>query len=68
MPFFDPGNLERWSGGNWNRIPKKRLNGFSIDARTIKDGEFFIAIKAMRDGHKYLPQAMDLGAGGCTCE
>jgi UDP-N-acetylmuramoyl-tripeptide--D-alanyl-D-alanine ligase len=64
MPFFDPGNLERWSGGNWNRIPKKRLNGFSIDARTIKDGEFFIAIKAMRDGHKYLPQAMDLGAGG----
>lgn len=40
-----------------------RLAGFSIDSRTLKPGEVFIAIKGPNhDGHNFVPQAFDRGA------
>ena len=68
MPFFNPKNLENWSGGKWNQAPSNGICGFSIDSRLIKKGELFIAIKADRDGHDYLDKAVNAGAGGALVE
>jgi len=39
------------------------FNDFSIDSRTVKDGDVFFCIKGdMTDGHKYISQALEKGA------
>ena len=39
------------------------FNNFSIDSRTIKDGDLFFCIKGeMTDGHQYISQALERGA------
>lgn len=41
------------------------VNGWSIDSRTIKPGNFFIAVKGNNfDGHAFLPDAVENGASG----
>ena len=45
------------------------INGLSIDTRTLKDGNLFIAIKGPRfDGHGYLQQALEAGAVGAVTQ
>ncbi|HEX8949649.1 MAG TPA: UDP-N-acetylmuramoyl-tripeptide--D-alanyl-D-alanine ligase [Dissulfurispiraceae bacterium] len=40
------------------------LTGVSIDSRTIKKGELFIALKGERfDGHEYVAKALETGGG-----
>lgn len=42
------------------------LTGFSIDSRTLKLGQVFVAIRGKRvDGHRFIPQAMARGASAC---
>ncbi|MDU8926312.1 UDP-N-acetylmuramoyl-tripeptide--D-alanyl-D-alanine ligase [Alisedimentitalea sp. MJ-SS2] len=38
------------------------VDGVSIDTRTIKAGDLFVALKAARDGHDFVAQALDKGA------
>ncbi len=38
-------------------------NGVSIDTRTILPGDLFVALKAARDGHDFVAQALEKGAG-----
>ena len=38
------------------------VTGVSIDSRTIKKGELFVAIKSQRDGHEFLQSAICNGA------
>jgi UDP-N-acetylmuramoyl-tripeptide--D-alanyl-D-alanine ligase len=41
------------------------VTGFSIDSRSIRHGQFFIALPGARvDGHDFLEQAYDQGASG----
>jgi UDP-N-acetylmuramoyl-tripeptide--D-alanyl-D-alanine ligase len=68
MPFFDAHQLEPWTHGRWSEIPRKRIRGFSIDARKIDDGELFVAVKAARDGHDYIKQAQEAGARGAIVD
>ncbi len=42
--------------GDW------QANGVSIDTRTIQPGDLFVALKAERDGHDFVAQALDNGA------
>ena len=43
--------------------PDLSFNDFSIDSRTVKDGDVFFCIKGeMTDGHKYISQALEKGA------
>jgi len=44
------------------------VSGLSIDTRTLEVGDVFVAIKDARDGHDYIPAAMDAGAAGVLCE
>jgi UDP-N-acetylmuramoyl-tripeptide--D-alanyl-D-alanine ligase len=47
----------------------KRFTGVSIDSRTIRPGELFIAIPGERvDGHAYIPQAIEQSAAGLMVE
>jgi len=43
--------------GDWSAM------GVSIDTRTIQPGDLFVALKAARDGHDFVAQALEKGAG-----
>ncbi len=43
--------------GDWS------VDGVSIDTRTIEAGDLFVALKAARDGHDFVAQALEAGAG-----
>ncbi|KAA9009834.1 UDP-N-acetylmuramoyl-tripeptide--D-alanyl-D-alanine ligase [Histidinibacterium aquaticum] len=43
--------------GDWE------ATGVSIDTRTIAPGDLFVALKAARDGHDFVAQALEKGAG-----
>lgn len=43
--------------GDWN------ISGISIDTRSIQPGDLFVALKAARDGHDFVAQALEKGAG-----
>ncbi|WP_306047381.1 UDP-N-acetylmuramoyl-tripeptide--D-alanyl-D-alanine ligase [Nioella sp. MMSF_3534] len=43
--------------GDWS------ASGVSIDTRTIRPGDLFVALKAARDGHEFVAQALEKGAG-----
>ncbi|WP_170784110.1 UDP-N-acetylmuramoyl-tripeptide--D-alanyl-D-alanine ligase [Ruegeria lacuscaerulensis] len=38
------------------------VNGVSIDTRTLQPGDLFVALKAARDGHDFVAQALEKGA------
>ena len=40
------------------------VKGISIDTRSLKEGDLFVALKDQRDGHDFLEQAFASGAGG----
>ncbi len=40
-----------------------QVNGVSIDTRTLQPGDLFVALKAARDGHDFVAQALVKGAG-----
>ncbi|WRY35088.1 UDP-N-acetylmuramoyl-tripeptide--D-alanyl-D-alanine ligase [Thioclava litoralis] len=40
-----------------------QIGGISIDTRTIARGDLFVALTAARDGHDFVRQALDKGAG-----
>ncbi|MGH1354275.1 MAG: UDP-N-acetylmuramoyl-tripeptide--D-alanyl-D-alanine ligase [Thalassovita sp.] len=39
------------------------VDGVSIDTRTLQRGDLFVALKAARDGHDFVAQALEKGAG-----
>jgi UDP-N-acetylmuramoyl-tripeptide--D-alanyl-D-alanine ligase len=51
------------------RMERVEIKGVSIDSRSIKEGELFVAIKGDRfDGHDFVPEAMKKGAWGALVE
>ncbi|WP_416877662.1 UDP-N-acetylmuramoyl-tripeptide--D-alanyl-D-alanine ligase [Litorimonas sp.] len=42
--------------------------GLSIDTRTLKRGDLFVALKSERDGHDFIAKAMEAGAVGALAE
>lgn len=47
--------------------PDVTVNGAAIDSRLVRPGELFVAIVAERDGHDYIPDAVERGAGAVLC-
>jgi len=45
-----------WSAEDWS------ANGISIDTRSLKPGEMFVALRDARDGHAFLKNAFEAGA------
>ncbi|MGJ8563462.1 MAG: UDP-N-acetylmuramoyl-tripeptide--D-alanyl-D-alanine ligase [Alphaproteobacteria bacterium] len=44
------------------------VNGLSIDTRSLKQGDLFVPLKDVRDGHEFIPQARAAGAGAILSE
>jgi UDP-N-acetylmuramoyl-tripeptide--D-alanyl-D-alanine ligase len=50
------GDPDRWIAEEWS------AQGVSIDTRTLRPGEMFVALKDARDGHDYVGAAFERGA------
>ncbi|MBR2048407.1 MAG: UDP-N-acetylmuramoyl-tripeptide--D-alanyl-D-alanine ligase [Oscillospiraceae bacterium] len=42
--------------------------GANNDTRKIQPGQLFLALKGVRDGHDFIPQALEKGAAAVLCE
>lgn len=56
-------DLVRASGGTADGTPSQPITGFSLDTRSLKPGEVFVALKDQRDGHEFVEAAFKAGAG-----
>lgn len=63
MRMLLPDEVRRAVHGLWlTRGPDRKIEGISIDSRTAKPGDLFVAIKGDRyDGHDYLAEAAKAG-------
>jgi len=51
------------------KITRREIKGVSIDSRTIRENELFVAIKGDRfDGHDFVPEVMKRGAWGALVD
>ena len=50
------GDSSEWVAESWS------AEGLSIDTRSLKPGEMFIALRDQRDGHEFLTNAFEAGA------
>ena len=57
-----------WCGG---RVEEKyrdvSFQGANMDSRKIQPGQLFVALAGERDGHDYIPMAMEKGAAAVLC-
>ncbi|MEL6360102.1 MAG: UDP-N-acetylmuramoyl-tripeptide--D-alanyl-D-alanine ligase [Pseudomonadota bacterium] len=56
------GDPDRWLAEEW------AASGISIDSRTLKPGEIFVALKDARDGHEFVAGAFDRGAAAALVD
>ena len=57
-----------WCGGTID--PKYKdvtFRGANNDTRRLTSGELFLALKGVRDGHEFIPTAMEKGAAAVLC-
>ncbi len=58
----------QWCGGSVApKYENVTFQGANIDSRKIKSGELFVAVIAARDGHDFVPAAMEKGAAAVLC-
>jgi len=50
------------SGGTSEGSPSRDVAGFSIDTRSLRPGDVFVALADARDGHEFVPAAFAAGA------
>ena len=58
----------QWCGGKID--PKYKdviFFGASNDTRTLKKGQLFVALQGQRDGHEFVPAALEKGAAAVLC-
>src|SRR5262245_63054219 len=56
-------------GGTLEGPGNVKVKGYSIDSRTLKPGEVFVAIKGPKfDGHQFVKQAFERKAAGVVVE
>ena len=62
------GQAAQWCGG---RIDSKYENvtflGANNDTRKLEPGQLFVALQGQRDGHDFIPAAMEKGAAAVLC-
>ncbi len=58
-----------WCGGQIDpKYAEVTFLGAGIDSRKIEPGQLFVALKAARDGHDFIPMALEKGAAAVLCE
>ncbi|WP_339114481.1 UDP-N-acetylmuramoyl-tripeptide--D-alanyl-D-alanine ligase [Thioclava sp. GXIMD2076] len=61
MTLWTASEIARATGGR--ATCEAQVDGISIDTRSIAKGDLFVALTAARDGHDFVRQALDQGAG-----
>ena len=57
-----------WCGGRIDpKYAEVTFCGASNDSRNIQPGQLFIALRGERDGHDYIPMALEKGAAAVLC-
>lgn len=56
------------TGGTFTGPGRADLTGVAVDSRTIAPGELFVALRGERDGHDFVRDALQAGAGGVLVE
>ena len=58
-----------WCGGIIDpKYADVEFLGANNDTRILKPGQLFLALKGARDGHDFIPQAIQKGASAVLCE
>ena len=58
-----------WCGGQIDpKYADVEFLGACNDTRIIKEGQLFLALKGVRDGHDFIPMALEKGAAAVLCE
>ncbi len=58
----------QWCGGSVEpRYETVTFSGANIDSRKLQPGQLFVAVVAARDGHDFIPGAMEKGAAAVLC-
>ena len=58
----------QWCGGRIDPdFADIEFFGANIDSRNIQPGQLFVALKGARDGHEFIPMAMEKGAAAVLC-
>ena len=58
-----------WCGGTIDpKYADVEFLGANNDTRILKPGQLFLALKGARDGHDFIPQAIQKGAAAVLCE
>jgi UDP-N-acetylmuramoyl-tripeptide--D-alanyl-D-alanine ligase len=60
MSLWTSEDAARATGGEATR--SWEASGVSIDTRTLRPGDLFVALRAARDGHEFVAQALEKGA------
>ncbi len=66
MILWTSAEIEEATGGK--ATEDFQVTGLSIDTRSLRAGDLFVALKDTRDGHEFIPAAFAAGAGGVLCE
>ena len=58
----------QWCGG-WvdEKYAQVEFLGAANDTRSLRPGQLFIVLQGARDGHDFIPNAMEAGAAGVLC-
>ena len=62
QPLWTWDDLVAASGGSPDGSPDGPITGVSIDSRTLRQNDIFVALKDVRDGHEFVPAAFAAGA------
>ena len=58
----------QWCGGHIDpKYADVTFFGASNDSRNIQPGQLFLALQGLRDGHEFIPMAMEKGAAAVLC-
>ncbi len=58
----------QWCGGRFEeKYADVAFLGANMDSRNLQPGQLFVALEGVRDGHDFIPAAMEKGAAAVLC-
>ena len=68
MASITLGQAAAWCGGTVDpKYENVTFDGANIDSRKLQPGQLFVALVAARDGHDFIPGALEKGAAAVLC-